>query len=485
MILLLLTIVFTSFSYGSIDSDHGKEDGETVGKFIGELFGKNDYNDGKDNDWQEAIPSQKEIIKLFNLSRETYTYRNAFITYFRKYFEEGYKEAFRESNVTLATEEADNTGLIDGLAIGEIMGQLKGTEDFEKGLNSSWRRVLPSDEEIIETYNLYREVPSYKGGFLEGFKKAFETHYIMGFRNANLNEILKNINVVDEIEYTNITTFGGSISSDDKVMTITFDKGGLYKDNYIAIETSELKVLDPIFQLTPTTELYEVKLQEATIFPQKPFRLSFKYFGPESGGIYALKDGDWIYLSSKIEGEDIYTMIEEPLYKGGKYAVFISGSYKELEDIEDHWANVELDYFNRNNLLRAEEGKYYKPDNPMTRGEFILLLDKYYKWPTINNVNLSKYKDSVILEDYENSFGKGVALGYISGYSDDTLRPHMPISYQEVEWIMQKILNNKGFKWETVAEKLEEEKGFSSLGLLNNRLFVTKAEIIYLLYSLK
>jgi len=75
--------------------------------------------------------------------------------------------------------------------------------------------------------------------------------------------------------------------------------------------------------------------------------------------------------------------------------------------------------------------------------------------------------------------------GFLKGYTDNTLKPSSPITYQEVVYIMRRIKGDDSFGWEDVAEKMNTEKGILSNGLENEEGFITKAEAVYLLYHFK
>ncbi len=482
MLALCVILGLSVFACATVsDYDQGRDHGFIAGDYIGEIYGKDDFSNGKNNDWLKALPSNTAITDMFNLSRETSSYRSSFIAGFRLGFEEGYKNGFRwESNMELIVEP-DNTGVIDGLIIGEITGQRAGVSDFNDGKTSDWKRELPSDSIIINDFNLNREVASYRGSFIEGFKKGFKTHYVIGFREANLNEIAEKLYEVEE--YINISMDGGEAESWDGLMTVRFEEGTLYKENPIKVTRKVMAASGYSSNLLSATEHYTVVLKNRYIFPQKPFTLSFQYFGLKSAGIYQYVNNKWTYLTSDFKDNSIYTVIDAPYYRGGEYAVFIKRDLKEIVDIEYHWAGKELSYFNHLGYLNTNEQKEYKPDSIMLRGEFINMLDKVYHWSNDSKKNLSIFKDYSILGEYEESFSKAFGKGYISGYSDYTLRAHMPLTYQEVEAIMRKLLANSGFKWSDFSIRLQEDKGIVSSGARNTNNYISKAEAIYLLYN--
>ncbi|SDK51974.1 S-layer homology domain-containing protein [Natronincola ferrireducens] len=177
------------------------------------------------------------------------------------------------------------------------------------------------------------------------------------------------------------------------------------------------------------------------------------------------------------------------IYKAGESLLLIDRRYKAFEDIQGHWAEEEIDAFGAMYYIRGDRDDCYYPDDSMTRGEFLLLLDKVFKWTDPEeSVDLSKFEDYENLGNYENAIAKaiykGFYSGFIVGYADKTLRPQAPITYQEVEIVMRKVLEDPGFQWKQIGEEILREKGIHSIGVDNIGHYITKAEAIYLLYHL-
>ncbi|QUH26665.1 S-layer homology domain-containing protein [Serpentinicella alkaliphila] len=177
------------------------------------------------------------------------------------------------------------------------------------------------------------------------------------------------------------------------------------------------------------------------------------------------------------------------IYRAGDSLLLIDRRYKKFNDIIGHWAEKEIDIYGTMYYIRGDKDNNYYPNESMTRGEFILLLDKVLKWTEPEqSVDLSKYEDYNNLGNYENAIAKaiykGVYSGFIIGYTDNTLRPQAPISYTEVELVIKSIFNNPDFQWKQVAEKISAERGFNSVGQENLDKHITKAEAIYLMHTL-
>ncbi len=176
------------------------------------------------------------------------------------------------------------------------------------------------------------------------------------------------------------------------------------------------------------------------------------------------------------------------LYTGGKDPGEMA--YVPFEDIKGHWAEKEINDFGAKNFLPQTQSKTFGPDTPMTRGEFIIMLDRIYQWPMPENpVDLQQFTDYAALGSYENSIAKAVYKGYLGGfvvgYSDNTLRPRDPMTYEEMEFVVQKLKNQPDFRWDQVAVKLKTEKGIDSPGVASKKATMTKAEAVFMMSGIQ
>ena len=75
-------------------------------------------------------------------------------------------------------------------------------------------------------------------------------------------------------------------------------------------------------------------------------------------------------------------------------------------------------------------------------------------------------------------------MGYISGYPDKTFRVNKPITYKEVENIMKRITDTEKFYWSNYSSKMLYEKNYRSKSISNKNNKITRAEVVYMLYTL-
>lgn len=160
------------------------EYGRNFGKLMGEIFGYKDYYEGKSNKWKNAIPSDSEILNIFNLKNETAGHRQLFINSFKEWFQEGYEEGYRKANFE-PIKVSYVKGKEDGAYFGGTLGSIFGKKDFYENKVSNWEINLPSDEKIVKDFSLSSISKEYLEGFLAEFKRAFEKKYNEVYRLLN------------------------------------------------------------------------------------------------------------------------------------------------------------------------------------------------------------------------------------------------------------------------------------------------------------
>lgn len=97
-------------------------------------------------------------------------------------------------------------------------------------------------------------------------------------------------------------------------------------------------------------------------------------------------------------------------------------------DVVGHWAEQDFATWFNKHLLNGYADGTFKPDQAITRAEFVVLLDRVFNFVDEATVSFTDLKSS----DYSyEAFEKAVAAGIIQGYSDGSVHPNAPISRQE------------------------------------------------------
>ena len=167
-----------------------------------------------------------------------------------------------------------------------------------------------------------------------------------------------------------------------------------------------------------------------------------------------------------------------------------------LNDISGHWAKKEINQFISNGYVNGYEDKTFRPDNSITRAEFVKLVNKYFGF---NNKEDIKFSDININDWYYKDICIASKAGYINGYEDKTFKPNKTITREEVSKILISIKNkqdnvydklnkypdkNKVSNWAKAYVEGAIEQGYlkgDDLGLLNPTNNITRAESITIL----
>lgn len=102
-------------------------------------------------------------------------------------------------------------------------------------------------------------------------------------------------------------------------------------------------------------------------------------------------------------------------------------------DIKNHWAKDEILYLLDKGLASGYDDGSFRPENNITRAEFIKIVNNVYGFEDLARIGFSDVKK----EDwFYTHIRKAVAAGYINGYGDGTIKPNNPITRQEVAKIL-------------------------------------------------
>jgi len=105
-------------------------------------------------------------------------------------------------------------------------------------------------------------------------------------------------------------------------------------------------------------------------------------------------------------------------------------------DYSNHWAEESIQEWFDNGQLSGYEDGSFKPDQTITRAEFMTMVNKAFEFTAKNDI---RFKDVEASDWYYQEVQKAVAEGYIIGYEDNTARPGNKISRQEAALIISRI----------------------------------------------
>jgi len=105
-------------------------------------------------------------------------------------------------------------------------------------------------------------------------------------------------------------------------------------------------------------------------------------------------------------------------------------------DYSNHWAEKSIQEWFDNGQLSGYEDGSFKPDQTITRAEFMTMVNSTFEFAAIDDIS---FKDVVSSDWYYQEIQKAAAEGYIIGYEDNTARPNNKISRQEAALIISRI----------------------------------------------
>ncbi|QWU16188.1 amidase [Paenibacillus sophorae] len=118
-----------------------------------------------------------------------------------------------------------------------------------------------------------------------------------------------------------------------------------------------------------------------------------------------------------------------------------SGGYPKpaaaLQDIKGHWAEVQIREAFSRGLIKGDPDRKFRPDDPVTRTEFIGLLVRTLQLQKSNSgLNFTDQAD--IPEWAREDIAAAVHLGIVTGYEDGTFRPNRSITRAEMAVLLGK-----------------------------------------------
>lgn len=170
---------------------------------------------------------------------------------------------------------------------------------------------------------------------------------------------------------------------------------------------------------------------------------------PARLGYVDVEEADWFY-------EDIMKATEYGILNGMDYGIFapegqttraqaakvlfaISGSVrypfeKIFSDVYSYdWFYPAVMWANKESIVLGYEDGTFRPENNITRQEFVTLLYRYLDEPSVKNDKLASFKDSASVAAYaRNAMRWAAENDILRGYEDQTIRPENNMTRAEM-----------------------------------------------------
>lgn len=396
-------------------------------------------------------------------------------------------EIWEDSNGTTSFLDYEE-GLKAGRKIGELAGEYAAIKDFLAGKTNVWTRHKVEDRRIMEKYKLYYEKESYKEGFLIGYWEGFLNSYRVSYRKIKLDEVISRF-------YTGTIALEGnrniSIPGDNK-FSLSIEPGTYYNMTLVNISSiPEASISYSSSNLTQVSSIYKVEILNPGSYynKNKKVKVKFKFYDwDEKYGIYKYANNKWEYIPTK--EEDNYLVAELGLGESGNlegiFALCLDKEYVDFYDTRGHWAKDEIKTYVKRKVFKGYPDGKFKPNNKVTRGEFLVLLSRFYDWDlSVDTKNVEKFLDYKDLGFATRAISYSIDKNIIKGYLDNTFKPNDFINYREVEEIMGRILQDRKFSWDKYAKDLMYEKAIRSKSFTSKDKGITRGELAYMFYKLE
>lgn len=126
-------------------------------------------------------------------------------------------------------------------------------------------------------------------------------------------------------------------------------------------------------------------------------------------------------------------------------------------DIRGHWAEKAVMELYSRDVIKGLTSNQYGPEHQLTRGQFVTLLDRIFKWSEQNTSGTASFKDQI--PAWANAAVQAAnRLGIVKGYADGTFRADEPLTRSQMAAFLDRALESAGnthqVKTQQEAEKM-------------------------------
>jgi mono/diheme cytochrome c family protein len=152
---------------------------------------------------------------------------------------------------------------------------------------------------------------------------------------------------------------------------------------------------------------------------------------------YGAYDRAFAFISEQMPENAPGSLREEEYEAIVKYVLSLNGIPTDFSDIAGHWAEAAITALQRKQAVdgyTVNGSLLYKPDQPITRAEFVAYLVKA-KQLFLSNDSGEEWKD-IAKSKYKTHIVTAIEYGIVDGYPDSSFRPDKPISRAEIAAIV-------------------------------------------------
>ena len=115
-----------------------------------------------------------------------------------------------------------------------------------------------------------------------------------------------------------------------------------------------------------------------------------------------------------------------------------STAYASMPDVNSHWAQASVEKWVDSGLAKGYPDGTFKPDNNITRAEFVALLNRAFT--VQGNSAGAAFADVAEGDWYYTDVCAATSAGYVKGYEDNTFGPNKAITRAEAAAIVSRLL---------------------------------------------
>ncbi len=210
---------------------------------------------------------------------------------------------------------------------------------------------------------------------------------------------------------------------------------------------------NPSYQATDRMKQWAEESRQlgATVLQSITSTLGLEYLGVEPSNVYVVRSGtvpsilvETAFLSNWEEA----TKLADPTFRQAMAESIANGILGYLPprfiDVRNHWAKTEIATLSYQGIINGYQDRLFKPDQSMTRVEWIALLNKTLPVDNVEHL-AAPTQFSDIDENYwaYSAIMNAVQQGIVNGYTDGTFRPNQVINREEMAVMLYRSLNMK------------------------------------------
>ncbi len=490
---LLASATSPAFAKGEKSSQdlrqQGEEDGTVAGEADGTIAGAEDYMSGHKKNYLNTLPNDRDIIDKYKLLLDESTYRNYFISSYKKAYQGAYDKSYRDAKM-------DDVVKSDGTELGKMLGQASGaieamrdySAERKNDYESAYKRYL-KEGSLAGRFHFEKESSDYTNKFADGFQLGFKESYTESYRKRFAGFEMDNTSTYEVTMFTQeivkiwplYDVVNGVVNEREGISCkILVPDAAIYGTAQVQLMGEQFSFGSKNYRYTPVSPVFNIKMWNSAgaVKLRKPLELSFQFVGSDKVGIYKWRNYRWEYQPTEVSDGYIQTEIPAGIYNGGRYAIFIDESATPYRDANYNWARTEIYTFMRRHYL--SDATYFRPDDVITRSEMAVLL-----YRVLGNLfpRGTVHYEAVDRDQYgyaADAIDFCISNGFMSLYQG-TFNPDAPVRYGHVKYIYNAVRQDN-ITWDTVGKDIMTNRFYKSPGIDNLNLGLTRAEAVYFLY---